>query len=63
MADKSVMFQKNHQPKGRSYCETPGTSCCYGMNDVCVNCLRPKGWRIHRYNRQRLHPTKTFKRG
>lgn len=33
------------RPKGRKYCNTPGTSCYYGPGDICVNCHRKKGWR------------------
>jgi len=43
MSDKSV--PKNPTPKGRAYCEKPGTACFYGPDDICVNCLRRKGWR------------------
>lgn len=52
MADKSA--PKNGRPKGREYCEKPGTSCFYNDKDICVNCLRPKGWRLTRHNRARL---------
>lgn len=43
MSDKSA--RSKAKPKGQAYCDTPGTSCYYGPNDVCVNCNRPKGWR------------------
>jgi len=31
--------------KGKEYCDTPGTSCSYGPENICVNCARKKGWR------------------
>lgn len=40
--DKTARTKK---PKGKAYCDVPGTSCWYGPNDVCVNCGRKKGWR------------------
>lgn len=43
MADKNS--PKRHTPKGRAYCETPGTVCTYNTADRCINCLRMKGWR------------------
>lgn len=42
MTDKTA---KGRKSKGRQYCDTPGTSCYYDEQDVCVNCERPKGWR------------------
>jgi hypothetical protein len=44
MADKSA-DQFRGQPKGREYCDTPGTACWYNSDDTCVNCGRRKGWR------------------
>jgi hypothetical protein len=41
--DKSAKRPK--KPKGRAYCDTPGTSCYYDATDTCVNCERKKGWR------------------
>jgi hypothetical protein len=41
-------------PKGKAYCEKPGTSCWYNERDVCRNCGRPKGWRVHKMNRAHL---------
>lgn len=32
-------------PKGKDYCDKPGTACWYNSKNVCVNCGRPKGWR------------------
>lgn len=40
--DKSA---KAGHPKGRAYCDKPGTSCQYGPGDICVNCGRKKGWK------------------
>jgi hypothetical protein len=45
--DKSAL-NKTSAPKGAAYCDKPGTSCFYGMNDLCVNCFRRKGWRKSR---------------
>jgi len=42
MADKTA---KHGNPRGRAYCNTRGTACFYAVDEVCVNCLRPKGWR------------------
>ncbi len=42
---------KASDPKGKTYCNKPGTSCFYGPDNVCVNCGRPKGWRVHRIHR------------
>lgn len=42
VADKTA---KTKKPKGKEYCDTPGTSCWYDKDDVCVNCKRKKGWR------------------
>lgn len=42
MTDKSARTSK---PKGKEYCDAPGTSCWYNKADVCVNCGRRKGWR------------------
>lgn len=36
---------KTNNPKGKEYCDTPGTSCWYNEKDICVNCGRKKGWR------------------
>jgi hypothetical protein len=52
MSDKSV--PKHPQAKGPAYCEKPGTSCFYDKRDICVNCLRPKGWRVHKLHRSTL---------
>lgn len=32
-------------PRGKAFCDTPGTSCTYGADDLCINCGRKKGWR------------------
>lgn len=50
--DKSA--PKNGTPKGAAYCEKPGTSCYYNSQDICVNCNRPKGWRLSKNNRVKL---------
>lgn len=42
--DKSVVGIR-HTPKGKEYCDVPGTACCYNEHEICVNCGRPKGWR------------------
>lgn len=52
MPDKTADVMKGG--KGKAYCEKPGTSCCYNSQDVCVNCQRPKGWRIHKWHRAQL---------
>ena len=41
-------------PKGRDYCDKPGTSCYYGPDDVCVNCGRKKGWRKNMLERPKV---------
>lgn len=50
VSDKSTIGRKV-KPKGKAYCDTPNTSCYYNEKDVCVNCGRPKGWRVHRMHR------------
>jgi len=42
--DKSAS-RKRSPPRGKEYCDNPGTSCFYGPGDLCVNCGRKKGWR------------------
>lgn len=52
------LASKPNVPKGREYCETPGTSCIYDESDDCVNCGRHKGWRknFRRNQRAGLRP-------
>lgn len=52
MADKSA-DQFKGRPKGKAFCDTPGTSCWYNSSDVCVNCGRKKGWRATRKSRNK----------
>jgi hypothetical protein len=42
--DKSTQG-KTITPKGKAYCDKPGTSCYYNALNLCVNCGRLKGWR------------------
>lgn len=51
--DKSV--PRRHTPKGKEYCDVPGTSCLYGPDDLCINCDRKKGWRYQGRPRSGRH--------
>jgi len=44
LMDKSAL-RKTGPPRGEAYCNVSGTSCWYGLEDICVNCHRKKGWR------------------
>jgi predicted RNA-binding Zn-ribbon protein involved in translation (DUF1610 family) len=46
--DKENLKPRRRKPRGRAYCDVPGTSCSYGADDRCVECGRKRGWRYRK---------------